>query len=416
MTASRLLTPLLFLLALLTGCSQAPSQPSAVASVAVCPPPAPAASCPPCPTCPVCPACPTEPVKLAEPSLQAAQWSELTNWEADELLPVFNAFRDSCRVLQSQPRWRAVCHAAQQAKVATHKDARVFFEAQFAPWAVVAGDGTRSGMVTGYYEPLLRGSRQRKPPYTVPVFGPPEDMIIVDLASLYPELKSLRLRGRLEGRRLVPYLSRAEWSHEEAQRQDSAILWLDDPIDFFFMQIQGSGQVQLDDGRRIRLGYADQNGHPYRSIGRWLIDQGELKAEQASMQGIKAWARANPHRLQELLNINPSVVFFRELPAEGSGPPGSLGVPLTPGRSIAVDPRYIPLGAPVFLATTWPNENRPLQRLMLAQDTGGAIKGAPRADFYWGSGDTAGELAGRMRQTGSQWVLLPRGWPVGEKP
>src|SRR5690606_10725446 len=164
----------------------------------------------------------------------------------------------------------------------------------------------------------------------------------------------------------------------------------------------------LDDGSRIRLNYADQNGHPYRSIGRWLIDKGELKPEQASMQGIKAWARANPKRLQELLNTNPSLVFFRELKAEGSGPQGAMGLPLTPERSIAIDPRVTPLGAPVWLATTQPNSEQPLQRLMLAQDTGGAIRGPVRADFYWGSGPAAGSQAGKMKQSGRMWVLLPR--------
>jgi membrane-bound lytic murein transglycosylase A len=187
-------------------------------------------------------------------------------------------------------------------------------------------------------------------------------------------------------------------------------LWIDDPLDLFFMQVQGSGQVALDDGSRVRVGYADQNGYPYRSIGKWLVDQGELKMEQASMAGIKAWARAHPSRLPELLNANPSLVFFRELPLDGSGPPGALGVPLTAERSIAVDPRQIALGAPVFLATTWPSDTRPLRRLMLAQDTGGAIRGVVRADFYWGSGPEAGSQAGRMRQKGAMWLLMPRAY------
>ncbi len=271
-------------------------------------------------------------------------------------------------------------------------------------------DGTRNGLITGYYEPVLKGSRTRKPPYLSPLFAPPDDMVSVELGDLYPELKNLRLRGRIEGRKLVPYYSRAEWTQQENGRKGGALFWIDDPLDLFFMQVQGSGQVVLDDGARVRVGYADQNGHPYRSIGKWLVDQGELKLEQASMQGIKAWARANPKRVQELLNANPSLVFFRELPLNGSGPPGALGVPLTPERSIAVDPRVVALGAPVFVATTWPNEERPLNRLMLAQDTGGAIRGAVRADFYWGSGNDAGNLAGRMKQSGAMWVLMPRAW------
>jgi len=195
------------------------------------------------------------------------------------------------------------------------------------------------------------------------------------------------------------------------------LLWAADPIDFFFLQVQGSGQVQLADGSRVRIAYADQNGHPYQSIGRWLVDKGELKVDQAGMEGIKGWARANPQRLSEMLGANPSFVFFREQPANGEGPSGSLGVPLTAGRSIAVDARTVPLGAPIFLATTQPGGDRPLQRLVVAQDTGGAIKGVVRADFYWGFGPEAGAQAGKMRSRGQMWVLWPKGQtPPGAKP
>jgi membrane-bound lytic murein transglycosylase A len=357
---------------------------------------------------PVCPPCaePEKPKPAAKP-LQPAEWQELPGWDADDHAAVLDLFRQQCSSLAKRPLWLATCEAAQ--KVATDGTARAWFEAQFRPWVLVNPDDKREGMVTGYYEPIVRGSRNQKPPYTVPVFGPPEDMIIVDLGDLYPELKHMRLRGKLEGRKLVPYFSRAEWSAEEVRRSQQALLWLDDPIDFFFLQIQGSGQVALDDGRRVRIGYADQNGHPYKSIGKWLIDQGAMKSHEASMQGIKTWAAAHPRRLQELLNANPSLVFFRELPVTGNGPPGALGIPLTPERSIAVDPRHTPLGAPVWLATTRPNSEESLQRLMLAQDTGGAIRGPVRADFYWGSGDAAGTQAGKMKQTGRMWVLLPRG-------
>lgn len=347
-----------------------------------------------------------EPAKPAEAPLQAAHYADLPGWTEDDPLPAFQAFVRQCTSLQKQALWRSTCSSASALENPDAAAVRTWFETQLRPWQLVNPDGNRSGLVTGYYEPILQGSRTRKPAYTTPVFGPPEDMITVELGELYPELKHMRLRGRLEGRKLVPYYSRAEWSQQEDKRK--SLLWVNDPIDFFFMQIQGSGQIELDDGSRIRLNYADQNGHPYRSIGRWLIDKGELKAEQASMQGIKAWARANPKRLQELLNTNPSLVFFRELKAEGTGPQGAMGLPLTPERSIAVDPRITPLGAPVWLATTHPNSEQPLQRLMLAQDTGGAIRGPVRADFYWGSGPAAGNQAGKMKQGGRMWVLLPR--------
>jgi membrane-bound lytic murein transglycosylase A len=247
----------------------------------------------------------------------------------------------------------------------------------------------------------------------------PEDLLIVDLGEINPELKHLRLRGRLDGRRVVPYYPRAEIGRGLPALAGKELLWVDDPVDLFFLQVQGSGRVRLDTGELVRVGYADQNGQPYKSIGRNLVEQGELKLEQASMQGIKTWGAANPAKLETLLNQNPSYVFFRELSntesgqtSDMDGPIGALGVPLTPERSIAVDPSRIPLGAPVFLATTWPNSTQPLQRLVLAQDTGGAIRGAVRADYFWGFGEAAGVQAGRMRQSARMWVLLPREYPA----
>jgi membrane-bound lytic murein transglycosylase A len=218
------------------------------------------------------------------------------------------------------------------------------------------------------------------------------------------------LRGRIEGRRLVPYLSRGEIESRGVPAQ--VIAWTNDPVELFFLQVQGSGQVRFDNGERIRIGFADQNGHPYRSLGRYLIDRGELPLEQTSMDGIKTWAAANPAKLKEALNSNPSYVFFRELPPTPDGPPGALGVPLTAEYSLAVDRRFVPLGAPVYLATTYPLSEDRLERMMTAQDTGGAIRGAVRADFYWGTGAEAGAQAGRMRQQGRMWLM----WPSAEPP
>jgi membrane-bound lytic murein transglycosylase A len=232
---------------------------------------------------------------------------------------------------------------------------------------------------------------------------------------VYPELKNMRLRGRLEGRRVVPYYDRGQIESGKAPVRGREIAWVDDPIDLFFLQIQGSGRIQLEDGKMLRVGFADQNGHPYRSIGRWLVERGELPLEKASMQGIKAWARQNRERLMELLNHNARYVFFRELPGDLPGPLGALGVPLTAERSVAIDPRFIPLGAPVYISTTWPNSTKPLNRLMLAQDTGGAIQGAVRADFFWGYGPDAAREAGRMKQSARMWTLLPNGYPAPAK-
>jgi membrane-bound lytic murein transglycosylase A len=236
----------------------------------------------------------------------------------------------------------------------------------------------------------------------------PDDLLVVDLAEVYPELKGMRLRGRLDGRRIVPYYDRAQIEQGSAALSGREIAWVDDAIELFFLQVQGSGRIALDSGETLRVGYADQNGFPYRSIGRHLVERGELPLEKASMQGIQAWARANPDKLTDLLNHNASYVFFRELPADLAGPLGALGVPLTPRRSVAVDPGFVPLGAPVYIATTWPLSSRPLNRLMLAQDTGSAIRGAVRADFFWGFGDEAAREAGRMKQPLRMWVLLPR--------
>lgn len=286
--------------------------------------------------------------------------------------------------------------------------ARAFFERWLVPHRLTTTEGVDAGLVTGYYEPLLRGSRMRTERYRFPLYGTPDDLLIVDLASLYPELKSMRLRGRLVGNKVVPYFSRSEIERGQGAPAGKELVWVDDAVELFFLQIQGSGRIQLEDGEMLRVGYADQNGHPYSSIGKQLVSSGELSLDQASMQGIQAWGKRNPDKLPALLDSNASYVFFRELPATSGGPPGALGVPLTGGRSIAVDPRAVPLGVPVFLSTTYPNTTQPLKRLVLAQDTGGAIKGVVRADFFWGFGEEAAKSAGAMRQQGRMWVLLPR--------
>jgi membrane-bound lytic murein transglycosylase A len=213
----------------------------------------------------------------------------------------------------------------------------------------------------------------------------------------------------------VPSGSRGESDARGEGFAAPVLAWSGDPIELFFLQIQGSGQVRLESGERIRVGFADQNGHPYRSLGRYLVDRGELLLEQASMQGIKAWAAANPHKLRDALNHNASYVFFRELPPN-DGPIGALSVPLHAEHSIAVDRRFVPLGVPVYLATTWPLSEQPLERLMAAHDVGGAIRGVVRADFYWGTGPEAGAQAGRMRQQGKMWLLWPKGEPLPPGP
>lgn len=376
--------------------------------------PAPAASAPPAPAAVETPAEPT-PSKTpptAMPWLKPAAFADLPGWQDDDPSAAWPALLNSCKGLKGQAAWTKTCQAAGQIGPSDAERMRQFFETHFQPYQVQQAEGGNEGLITGYYEPLLRGSRSFGGNYIYPLYAAPDDLLVVDLSSLYPELKNLRLRGRLQGKRVVPYFSRAEIEAGGGPARGKELLWVDDPIDLFFLQIQGSGRVQLENGETVRVGYADQNGHPYKSIGKWLVDQGELTLDKASMQGIKDWARRNPAKLATLLNTNPSYVFFRELPNNLSGPLGALGVPLSAERSVAIDPRAIPLGAPVWLATTRPNSPEPLNRLMLAQDTGGAIRGNVRADFFWGFGEAAGQLAGTMKQKGRIWVFLPRDYPL----
>lgn len=394
-------------LALLAGCETlAPQKP--VVAPASTPAPAPAAKPVPVPE----PAKPVPPAASTGSALRQTTWDSLPDWGEDNPASAWGAFLESCDALRNQEAWRDICTVAAQIRNPDPITARRFFEFNFTPYQLVDLDGSSEGLITGYYEPLLNGSVRPSGRYRYPVYGVPDDLLAIDLVNLHPELKGMRLRGRLEGRRVVPYYDRAQIEDGKAAVRGKEIAWVDDAIELFFLQIQGSGRIQLDNGGTIRVGYADHNGHPYRSIGRWLVERGELPLEKASMQGIKAWARQNHGRLAELLNYNASYVFFRELPGDFPGPLGALGAPLTARRSVAVDPRFVPLGAPVYLATTWPNTTKPLNRLMLAQDTGGAIRGAVRADFFWGFGAEAAREAGRMKQSLRMWVLLPNDYPL----
>ena len=368
----------------------------------------------------------------------ATAWEALPGWYSDPLDATLPALLESCEAMlagrgagaaaASAPRartgaqaWAAPCEAARRLGPAPETTAlRAWMRQHLQPWQVWIDepDGTRRehGLVTGYYEPLLRGSRSPDARFRYPLHGRPDDLLTVDLGELHPAVRGQRVRGRLQGRTVVPYWSRAQIDAGQASQRGREVLWVDDLMDAFFLEIQGSGRVELPDGSRVRVGYADQNGHPYRAIGRVLVESGELDVEQASMQGIRAWARAHPDKLRALLHANPSVVFFRELPPlaprpgreRPDGPPGALGVPLTALRSVAVDPRSIPLGAPLWLATRDPVDGAPIERLAFAQDTGGAILGALRIDLFWGFGDRAALAAGQARERGRIWVLLPR--------
>jgi membrane-bound lytic murein transglycosylase A len=361
---------------------------------------------------------PTQPAKPALPvtKYEHSSWAELPGWRTDSVQDAWTAFVSGCRALRFRAEWAAPCGAAQAVAGDSAASVRSYFERYFEPYRIVRITGSTredTGLVTGYFEPLLLGARTPSVHFNSPLYSAPPDLLTVDLASLFPELKGKRVRGRLAGNKVLPYYTRAELPTDPILRGNE-IVWVDNALDALLLEVQGSGRVQLPDGTVIRLQYADQNGQPYHSIGRYLVTQGVLTVDEATMPGIRSWLLAHPERLQEVLNANPSVVFFSEAPLgdPNLGPKGAAGIPLTAGRSVAVDPNFVPLGAPVFLGTTRPASDVPLQRLVIAQDTGGAISGAPRADFFWGGGPEAAELAGKMRQQGSLWLLWPKGVPL----
>ncbi|MFL6203379.1 MAG: murein transglycosylase A [Thermoanaerobaculia bacterium] len=335
--------------------------------------------------------------------LTPATFADLPGWKEDDLSGALAAFLRSCRRSPS-----AACGAAARAG-----SARTFFESSFQPFAVSAGDDPE-GLFTGYYEPQLQGSRKRSDRYRVPLYIRPPDLVTVDLGDFREELKGQRIAGRVEEGALVPYPDRKSIEEGALSGKDLELVWVDDPVDAFFLQIQGSGRVRLDDGTEMRVGYAAQNGHPYFAIGKDLVERGAMSREEVSMQSIRRWLERNPDLADDVMARNASYVFFEEL--KGEGPLGAQGVPLTPGRSLAVDLKHWTLGTPVWLDTQAPSPretgpDRPLRRLMIMQDTGGAIRGVVRGDVFWGHGEEAAAIAGRMKHPGRMWVLLPRSSP-----
>jgi membrane-bound lytic murein transglycosylase A len=348
-------------------------------------------------------------------SFEPVSFAKLPGWRADDALAAWPAIVSSCSVLGSRAEWQSFCGAVVATSPGDAAFVRGFLEQHLQPykvWRVTGRQREKAGMVTGYYEPLIHGSRERSEVFATPLYRRPPDLLIVDLAEVIPELKGKRVRGRVEGNKVVPYYSRAG-TREAPGLAGQEIVWIDNALDAFMLEVQGSGRVQLNTGETIRLQYADQNGHPYRSIGRYLADKGVMTIDQVNMPAIRRWLAENPARIHEVLDSNPSVVFFEEAPLSDPsiGPKGAQNVPLTAGRSIAIDPKFLPLGAPMFLATTQPSSEVPLQRLVVAQDTGGAIRGPVRADFFFGFGAEAGAQAGMMKQDGELWVLWPRQAP-----
>jgi membrane-bound lytic murein transglycosylase A len=356
---------------------------------------------------------------------RAVPYAELPGWNADDLHQALPALRKSCDSMRRQPDertlpgakivgtmgdWAEVCEFILSA--GPESDLRRFFEGAFQPLEVSLG-GETTGMFTGYYETLLKGSMTMSERYNVPLHVKPPELVSVDLGAFRSDLKGRRIAGRVQGDRLVPYYDREQIVGGALDDRALELLWVDDAVDAFFLHIQGSGRVLMEDGRLVRVGYASQNGHAYTAIGRQLIAEGEIPREKMSMQAIRAWLEANPGRVDELLNSNSSYVFFRLL-EDGDGPFGSANVALTAGRSLAVDMSHLALHVPVWLSATYPDPSSrdgaplPLERLMVAQDTGGAIRGEIRGDVFWGFGAEAEEIAGRMANAGRYWLLLPK--------
>lgn len=315
------------------------------------------------------------------------------------------AFRLSCRELQRRSDssgltrgedWAPSCAAAADWPA---RDARSFFTRYFETAQI--GDG--KAFATGYFEPEIHGCRERRPGCEVPIYGVPEDLIDVDLGLFSDELKGRKIRGRVEGKAFVPYFDRTAIERGALEGRAPIIAWAADPVEIFFLQVQGSGRLRLPDGGVMRIGYAGQNGRDYTGIGKLMRDRGLLAPGQASMQGIMAWLRANPEEGRAIMRENKSFVFFREL--TGPGPLGAMGLPVTGWTSAAADPKFVPLGAPAFLSM----DRADATGLWVAQDTGGAIKGANRFDTFWGAGEEARAIAGGMSARGTSWLLLPRG-------
>lgn len=325
-----------------------------------------------------------------------ADFGDLPGWSSDRTLELWPALLAGCA--RPAPTWRELCARAALESPADDAAARRFLQTWLQPWRLQSGDGRGDGLATGYFDPEIEAVRQRREGYEVALHAPPADLATRRPHFTRQELDTLpAAQATLAGRELA---------------------WIQDPVDLMLLQIQGSGRLRLtdSDGRSslVRVSFAGHNGQPYRSPGRWLLEQGELRSETVSWGAIRAWALQNPQRVQELLWSNPRVVFFRiePLPDPQRGPRGAQGVPLTPMRSVAVDPRAVPYGSPMWIATQDPLSGQPLQRGVMAQDTGAAIVGAVRVDLFTGWGDGALVLASRMRQPLRAWVL----WPKGAEP
>lgn len=366
-------------------------------------------------------------VVVEAPRWVPARFSDLTGWSDDDESAALAAFLRSCARFDGQADtkslgpygtvalWRPACAAGRAVPPGDTDAARHFFQTQFVPFKVENGSEPE-GTFTGYYTPRLKGSLTPNARFHVPLLARPDDLVMVDLGQFRPELKGQRIAGRVRDGSLVPYADRAALEAELATGASArpVVLWLEDPVDAFFLHIQGSGEITLETGGTVRAVYDGQNGYPYTPIGRILRDDGAIEKGKVSMQSIRAWLETHADQAQTMMNNNASFVFFRILTVEDPslGPPGAQGVPVTPGRTLAVDDGIHAYGVPMWIETEPPAPDLlggdvPIRRLMIAQDTGGAILGAVRGDYYWGTGDEAGGIAGKMAAKGTMTVLVP---------
>lgn len=358
-------------------------------------------------------------------SLKPATFNQLPAWRKAELGPSLETFKVSCQAfLKQRPEkavgstllnleakdWQPICNAAMSINPSDNTAAKHFFEQWFQPIKFVKKQRLNQGLFTGYYMPYLHGSLQKTEQYKVPLYAVPDDLITLNLSDFDSKIMHKSLSGRVVNKRLIPYYTREQISKGAIKDKATVLVWVDSQIDRLFLEIQGSGVVQLPDGQELVLGYAAQNGAPYTAIGKVLIERGALPKQGLSMQAIRDYLEAHPEEIKDVLNQNQSFVFFKQL--QNKDAYGAQGVALTPGYSLAVDRQWIPLGAPIWLSTSHPDAHHKqaiaMQRLMIAQDTGGAIKGAVRGDVYWGTGDDATYIAGHMQNPGYYWLLLPK--------
>lgn len=402
--------------------------------VACGPPPAPTRSAADSCRCQACPLCPAEPEPEVAPApepeprlvLKAAGYDALPGWQDDQQAAALGSFLRSCARLQKRKAsdaigqsevggtvadWLPACRAAKQVPSGDDAAARRFFEEEFQPFLAHNNDESEGGF-TGYYEATLYGSRTRTGRYRYPIYKRPKDLVMVNMRN-FTSLKGgpRRISGKVVGGYLQPYYTRKEIREGALKGRGLEVVWIDNPIDGFFAQIQGSGVVMLPKGKEMRIGYVGQNGHGYVAIGRELLREGHITREEMSMQAIRSWLDANPDAADEMMDRNQAYAFLDEL--KRTGAVGSQNVELTPERSAAIDREFIPQSAPLFIDTEVPSEDGsemlPFRQLLIAQDSGGAIRGPVRADIFWGSGKRAAEIAGRLRSRGRYFVLLPKG-------